>query len=75
MEDVQVAARETEDGPGVLRRANPYLVVWDTGSVEQKQRLFHGHFVQEFALLQSVGQGSKRINFSGNSGPFFQDGS
>ena len=39
----QVAAAETPDGPGVVRRADPFAAVWETGGAcARRARLFHG---------------------------------
>lgn len=38
----QVAAAETDDGPGIVRRANPYVDVWDSATCQTRRRLFHG---------------------------------
>ena len=39
---LQVAALITEDTPGNVQRANPFVDIWDSGTQQRRQRLFHG---------------------------------
>ena len=39
---MQVAATETQDGPGRILRADPCVIVWDSTDAQQVVRLFHG---------------------------------
>jgi WD40 repeat protein len=59
---VQVASSETHDGPGVIRRANPYISVWCSSSMEQKQRLFHGRGMRAVQCLAFSPNGNSLVS-------------